>query len=98
MNLIGGVTRGDQAMFMAAKKAPNVRWHMITNFLETLKVDGEEVVLTSQRMQGKADLEGFRYLKKFVFEHYPVWTWEAFGITVTRSVVIKQGNNTVAVE
>ena len=30
MNLVGGVTRGDQAFFMAARKAPNVRWNMVT--------------------------------------------------------------------
>jgi len=71
MNLVGGLTRGDQALFMAAKKAPNVRWNMITGVLETLKVDGTEYVLTSQRMQGKPDFEGFRYLESFCFDNYP---------------------------
>ena len=58
MNLVGGLTRGDQAFFMATKKAPNVRWNMVTGLLEKLMVDGKEYVLTSQRMQGKEDLEG----------------------------------------
>ena len=60
MNLVGGLTRGDQAFFMAAKKAPNVRWNMVTGLLETLTVDGTDYVLTSQRMQGKEDLEGLQ--------------------------------------
>ncbi len=98
MNLVGGLTRGDQAFFMAAKKAPNVRWNMVTGLLETLMVDGTEYVLTSQRMQGKADLEGFRYLESFTFDNYPQWVYHADGVTVTKTMVMVQGENTVAVQ
>ena len=97
MNLVGGLTRGDQAFFMAAKKAPNVRWNMVTGLLETLTVDGTEYVLTSQRMQDKSDLEGFRYLESFTFDNYPVWVYNAAGVTVTKTIVMVQGENTVAV-
>lgn len=97
MNLVGGLTRGDQAFFMAAKKAPNVRWNMVTGLLETLMVDGAEYVLTSQRMQNKADLEGFRYLDNFTFNNYPEWVYKAAGVTVTKTIVMVQGENTVAV-
>lgn len=97
MNLVGGLTRGDQAFFMAAKKAPNVRWNMVTGLLETLIVDGEEYVLASQRMQGKEDLEGFRYLQSFIFDNYPKWVFEVAGVTVTKTIVMLQGENTVAV-
>ena len=97
MNLVGGLTRGDQAFFMAAKKAPNVRWNMITGLLETLTIDGKEYVLTSQRMQGKADLEGFRSLERFTFDNYPVWVYKAAGVTITKTIVMVQGENTVAV-
>ncbi len=97
MNLVGGLTRGDQAFFMAAKKAPNVRWNMITGLLETLVVDGTSYVLTSQRMQGKPDLEGFRYLESFTFDNYPQWVYKAAGVTVTKTIVMVQGENRVAV-
>lgn len=97
MNLVGGLTRGDQAFFMAAKKAPNVRWNMVTGLFETLTVDGKYYVLTSQRLQGKEDLEGFRYLESFVFDNYPVWVYKAAGVIVTKNIVMVQGENTVAV-
>ncbi len=97
MNLVGGLTRGDQAFFMAAKKAPNVRWNMITGLFETLKVDGTGYVLTSQKMIGKPDLTGFQYLKSFVFDNYPEWVYEVAGVTVTKTMVMVQGENTVAV-
>lgn len=98
MNLVGGLTRGDQSFFMASKKAPNVRWNMVTGLLETLMVDGTAYVLTSQRMQGKDDLEGFRYLERFVFENYPQWVYKVAGVTVTKTMVMVQGENTVAVQ
>jgi len=98
MNLVGGLTRGDQAFFMAAKKAPNVRWNMVTGLLETLTVDGRDYVLTSQRLQGKEDLEGFRYLESFTFDNYPVWVFGVAGVTVTKTIVMVQGENTVAVQ
>ena len=98
MNLLGGLTRGDQAFFMAAKKAPNVRWNMVTGLLETLTVDGEDYVLISQRMQGKPDLEGFRYLESFLFDNYPKWVYQVAGVTVTKTMVMVRGENTVAVQ
>ena len=98
MNLVGGLTRGDQAFFMAAKKAPNVRWNMITGLLETLTVEGTEYVLTSQRMQDKKELEGFRYLESFVFDNYPQWVYKVAGVTVTKTIVMVQGENRVAVK
>ena len=97
MNLVGGLTRGDQAFFMAAKKAPNVRWNMVTGLLETLTVDGREYVLTSQRMQGRKDLDGFRYLESFVFDNYPQWVYNVAGVIITKTIVMVQGENTVAV-
>jgi predicted glycogen debranching enzyme len=98
MNLVGGLTRGDQAFFMAAKKAPNVRWNMVTGLLENLTVDGKEYVLTSQRLQGKDDLDGFQYLESFTFDNYPVWVYRVAGVTVTKTIVMVQGENTVAVQ
>ena len=97
MNLVGGLTRGDQAFFMAAKKAPNVRWNMVTGLLEKLRVDGNDYVLTSQRMQGQPDLTGFQYLEHFTFDNYPKWVYRTDDVTVTKTIVMVHGENTVAV-
>jgi len=70
---------------------------MITGLLEILTVDGKEYILTSQRMQGKEDLEGFRYLESFTFDNYPQWIYNVAGVTVTKTIVMVQGENTVAV-
>ncbi len=95
--LIGSVARGDQAFFMSAKRAPNIREHMVTGLLEILSVDGAEYILTSQRMAEGEDLNGFRYLESFCFDGYPVWNYRAGDVTVKKSVVMRHGVNEVAV-
>ncbi|MBQ7944940.1 MAG: glycogen debranching enzyme family protein [Lachnospiraceae bacterium] len=95
LTLIGSVARGDQALFMAAKKAPNVRWHMVTNLLEEIFIDGRRHVLTSQRMQDAPDYEGFRYLKEFVFDDYPEWIFEVEGLRIHKTMYMVHGENIV---
>lgn len=97
LSVIGAAARADQAFFMAAKKAPNVRWHMITNLVETLSIDGKEYVLTSQRMNDGEDLEGYRYLTSFSYDNMPKWIYEVEDVTVEKKIVMVHGENTVAV-
>ena len=97
-SVIGAMARGDQAFFMAAKKAPNVRWHMLTNLLEKVTVDGQEYMLTSQRMEKESDLEGFRYLEEFDYETYPKWSFQIGAVTLVKTIVMKHGENTIAVK
>ena len=100
LSVIGAAARGDQALFMSAKRAPNVRMHLISNIFEKLVIDGQEYVLTSQRMQSGEDYEGFRYLEKFVYDDFdkeaPVWTFHAGGVTIRKHLLMVHGKNTVA--
>lgn len=97
LSVIGAAARADQAFFMAAKKAPNVRWHMITNLLETLSIEDREYVLTSQRMKDGKDLEGYRFLERFSYENLPKWTFCVEDVTVEKEILMVHGENTVAV-
>lgn len=102
LSVIGAAARGDQALLMSAKKAPNVRMHLVTNVLEKLVIDGQEHILTSQRMKSGADYEGFRYLKKFVYDDLdkdaPAWTFQAGNVTLTKHLLMVHDENTVAVK
>ena len=98
LTLAGGVARGDQAFFMSAKRAPNIREHMITGLLETLTADGKETVLTSQKMAGGKDLSGCAYLERFSYGGYPVWVYRVGDVTVKKTVVMRHGVNEVAVQ
>lgn len=101
LSLIGAAARGDQALLMSAKKAPNVRMHLVTNIFEKLVIDGQEHILTSQRMKSGADYEGFHYLERFVYDDFdnsaPAWTFCVDGVTVTKHLLMAYDENTVAV-
>ena len=96
LSVLGSAVRGDHALLMAAKKAPNVRWHLITNVLERLYIDGQEYMLTSQRMRDGGDLQGYRYLTEFFHEEVPTWTFEVEGVVLRKTMLMVQGENTVA--
>lgn len=102
LSVTGAAARGDQALLMSAKRAPNVRMHLVTNLFEKLVIDGQAHILTSQRMKSGADYEGFRYLEKFVYDDFditaPVWTFQVDGVTITKHLLMAHDENTVAVK
>ena len=97
LSVIGSAARGDQALLMSAKRAPNVRMHLVTNLFEKLAVDGREHILTSQRMRSGADHEGFHYLERFVYDDFdaeaPSWTFQADDVTVTKHLLMVHDEN-----
>lgn len=101
LTTIGSVARGDQALLMSAKKAPNVRMHLLTNLLEICLVDNQEYCLTSQRLENEeqnTDMwKGYRYLKSFSFEYFPEWIYQIEDITITKKICMVYLENTVGV-
>ena len=87
---------------MSAKRAPNVRMHLVTNIFEKLIIDGKEHVLTSQRMKSGKDYTGFVYLESFVYDDFddaaPVWTFQVDGVTVVKRIVMAHDKNVTALK
>lgn len=100
LSVIGAAARGDHALFMSAKKAPNIRWHMITNVFEKVTIDGQEHILTSQRMKSGNDYIGFQYLEKFVYDDFdegaPAWIFQIEDVCIRKSILMVHGENVVA--
>lgn len=98
----GAAARGDHALLMAARKAPNVRWHLVTNVLEQALIDGETHTLTTQRMKAGGDYAGYTCLREFVYDDFdagaPSWTFQADGVTIRKTVLMVHGENTVALK
>ena len=63
LDLAGGTPRNDHAIFMAAVKAPNVRYNMITNLLIDMTVDGIIYHLSTQRMADDSFTDNFKYIE-----------------------------------
>ncbi len=100
LSIIGAAARGDHALLMSAKRAPNVRMHLVSNIFEKLVIDGQAYILTSQRMKSGVDYEGFHYLEKFVYDDFdenaPMWTFQIADVTVTKHLQMAHGENKVA--
>ena len=102
LTIIGAAARGDQALLMSAKRAPNVRMHLVTNMLEKLIVDEKEHILTSQRMKSGEDYKGYQYLEKFVYDDFdenaPFWIFQVDGVTLRKNILMVHNENTVALK
>ncbi len=102
LSIIGAAARGDHALLMSAKRAPNVRMHLVTNIFEKLIIDGKEHVLTSQRMKSGKDYTGFVYLESFVYDDFddaaPVWTFQVDGVTVVKRIMMAHDKNVTALK
>jgi predicted glycogen debranching enzyme len=104
LTVSGSCARGDHALLMSAKKAPNVRYNLIANVYEKLIIDEKEYVITSQRMSEGKDYEGYRYLQSFIYDDFcedgriapATWYYEIEGCRLTKSLVMEHGENTVS--
>lgn len=96
--VIGSNARNDHALLMASLKAPNYRFHLVTKLEEKIKTAGEVYDLSCQQFaEYTKNQEGFRYLDWFTIEYLPVWTYRAAGITLEKTIVMKQDQNTLAI-
>lgn len=99
LTMAGSNARNDQALLMGAMKAPNVRYHMVTNVWEVLKVGEHSYPLfTVRHKEEKKNETGFVWLNSFTFEHLPVWVFQAEGVEVVKTIAMVQGQNTVGVK
>lgn len=89
--MIGSVTRGDHALFMASVKAPNHRYCMIQRMKECLCVGEESIMLSSQEFADGSREEGYRYLSRFVYEDTPVWLYQAKGVEIRKEIGMLPG-------
>ncbi len=104
LTVTGGAARGDHALLMSAKKAPNVRFNLVANISEKIIIDEREYFLTSQSMKSGNNYEGFRYLEGFIYDDLnedetkasATWFYSINGIKITKSLLMVHGENTVA--
>ena len=98
LSMIGSCSRNDQAVLMACTHSPNHRYNMIHRLEECLETDCRKVYLSSQDFQIHSKREeGYLYQTCFSFEDYPTWTYLVGGVEVTRTIVLRQGHNTLGI-
>jgi predicted glycogen debranching enzyme len=96
--IIGLNTRRYHGLLVAATKPPVGRLVMLSKLEETLFIDGQAFDLSSNRYPGAVHPQGFRYLKQFRLDPFPVFTYEVEGIEIEKSVFMVHGENSTVVE
>ena len=95
--IIGLNTRRYHGLLVAATKPPLGRLVLLSKLEETLFIDGKRFDLSANRYPGVVHPLGFRHLKKFRLAPFPVFTYEAEGIEIEKSVFMIHGENSTAI-
>jgi predicted glycogen debranching enzyme len=95
--IIGLNTRRYHGLLVAATKPPVGRVVMLSKLEETLFIESQPFDLSANCYPGVVHPQGFRYLKQFRLDPYPVFTYEIEGIEIEKSVFMIHGENSTAV-
>ena len=96
--IIGLNTRRYHGLLVAATQPPVGRIVMLSKLEETLFLDGRAFDLSANRYPGAVHPQGFRYLKQFRLDPFPVFQYEVEGIEIEKSVFMVQGENSTVIQ
>jgi predicted glycogen debranching enzyme len=74
------------------------RFVLLSKFEETLWIDGQSFDLSSNRYPDLVHPEGYRLLKQFRLDPFPIFTFEVEGFEIVKSVFMIQGENSTVVQ
>jgi predicted glycogen debranching enzyme len=91
-------TRRYHGLLVAATKPPLGRILMLSKLEETLIINGSRYELSANQYAGALYPQGFQYQTGFRLEPFPIFTYEIEGITIEKSVLMIQGENSAVVQ
>ena len=93
----GANTRRYHGLLVAATKPPLGRSVLLSKLEETVIVGGERFELSANRYPGAIHPTGYRFLKSFKLDPFPVWSFELGGIEIEKKIFMRNGENTTLV-
>src|SRR3984885_14718242 len=96
--IAGANTRRYHGLLMAATQPPAGRVLLLSKLEETLIAGNQRFDLSTNLYPGAVHPEGYRYLTEFRLDLFPVFTFEAGGVTIEKRIFMVQGENTVVIE
>jgi len=96
--IIGLNTRRYHGLLVAATKPPVGRLLLLSKLEETLFIDAQSFSLSANRYPGVVHPQGFRYLKRFRLDPFPVFTYEVEGVEIEKTVFMISGENSTVVQ
>jgi predicted glycogen debranching enzyme len=95
--IIGLNTRRYHGLLVAATKPPVGRFVLLSKLEETLVFDGRAFDLSTNCYPSVVHPQGFRYLKEFRLDPFPVFTYEIEGVRIEKTVFMIQGDNSTVI-
>ena len=95
--IIGLNTRRYHGLLVAPVKPPGGRFVLLSKCEETLFIEGQAFELSANRYPGVVHPQGFRYLKRFCLDPFPIFTYEIEGVEIEKSVFMIHGENSTVI-
>jgi predicted glycogen debranching enzyme len=96
--IVGLNTRRYHGLLVAALKPPVERFVLLSKLEETLFIEGQPFDLSANRYPGVVHPQGFRYLKQFRLDPFPIFTYEIEGVEIEKTVFMVHGENSTVVQ
>jgi predicted glycogen debranching enzyme len=90
----GANTRRYHGLLTAAVRPPLGRITMLSKFEEAVIVGGKTFELSANQYPNKIYPEGFKFLKEFRLDPFPVWLFDLEGVLLEKKIFMKAGENT----
>ncbi len=94
----GANTRRYHGLLTAALNPPGGRMLLLSKMEETLVLGDRRIDLSTNEYEGAVHPEGYLYLSSFRLDPFPVFTYEAEGVKLEKSLFMLSGSNTVQIE
>ncbi len=89
----GANTRRYHALLTPATAPPLGRITTVSKFEETISIDGKKFEISSNQFPSIISPQGFKHLKNFRLDPFPVWTYEIEGIEIEKKIFMIHGEN-----
>jgi len=96
--IVGLNTRRYHGLLIAATQPPAGRYALLSKLEETLVIDGRRFELSANRYPGVVHPQGFKCLKDFRLDPFPVFSYEVEGLAIQKAVFMVQGENSTVIQ
>ncbi len=93
--IFGAHSRRYHGLLVAATRPPLGRMVLLSKFEETLILDSKRFELSSNQYPAKVYPDGYKYLKSFRLDPFPIWTFDVGGIMIEKSIFMIYGENSI---
>jgi len=93
-SISGANTRRYHGLLVAATRPPLGRMVLLSKFEEIIVIDGECYELSCNQYPNKIHPNGYKYLRRFRLDPFPVWTFAVSGVEIEKTIFMVNGENT----